>query len=447
MKKEPLDSPTIYDLIVIGGGPAGMMAAGRAAEKAREERRELKVLLLEKNSGLGKKLLITGGGRCNVTNAEFDDRELLAKFKDNSKFLFSPFSQHSVRQSLAFFNSRGMETKVEAEKRVFPVTDKAEIVWQVMVDYLKRNNVTVRSDAAVVGFVKDQAGIITGVKLKNALPLPDRQTGDGRQGEMIHSRAFVLATGGKSHPETGSTGEGFQWLRDLGHTVIEPSAALVPIEVKDSWVKQLSGVSLPRAKITLFQNGVKQSAGGRKNAGKVLFTHFGLSGPAILNMSSEIGELLKYGEVLLSLDLMSTHDYATLNDALQKLFKKESNKKFKNAITKLIPKAFLPIILERSNIHPDTFCHSVTREARLNLVKLLKDLHITPTKLLGTDKAIITSGGVALEEVDWRTMRSKLVPNLYLVGDVLNIDRPSGGYSLQLCWTTGWVAGSSAANG
>jgi len=428
------DAPTLYpsviwDLIVIGGGPAGMMAAGRAAEKAREERREMKVLLLEKNSGLGKKLLITGGGRCNVTNAEFDDRELLAKFKDNSKFLFSPFSQHSVRQSLAFFNSRGMETKVEAEKRVFPVTDKAETVWQVMVDYLKRNNVTVRSDAAVVSFVKDQAGIMTGVKLKS--------------GETIQGRAFVLATGGKSHPETGSTGEGFKWLRDLGHTVIEPSAALVPIEVKDSWVKQLSGVSLPRAKITLFQNGVKQAAGRRNNVGKILFTHFGLSGPAILNMSSEIGELLKYGEVLLSLDLMPAHDYATLNAALQKLFKKESNKKFKNAITELIPKAFLPIILERSNIHPDTFCHSVTREARLDLVKLLKDLHITPTKLLGTDKAIITSGGVALEEVDWRTMRSKLVPNLYLVGDVLNIDRPSGGYSLQLCWTTGWVAGSS----
>jgi predicted Rossmann fold flavoprotein len=427
------ETPDLWDIIVVGGGPAGMMAAGRAAERAREQGHVLRILLLEKNDTLGKKLLITGGGRCNVTNAEFDDRVLLAKFKDSSKFLFSAFAQHNVRKTLAFFNTRGMATKIEAEKRVFPVTDKAQSVWDVMVSYLTATSkdgqpsmVTIGSDSPVTGFVQTKPGIIDGVKVG---------------GETILGKTFIIATGGKSHPETGSTGEAFGWLAKAGHTIVEPAAALVPITVSDSWVKSLSGISLPTAKLTLFQNGVKQGV----KKGKILFTHFGLSGPAILNMSAEIGELLQYGEVILSLDLLPEHDYATLNDALQRLFAVESNKKFKNAILKLIPAAFVPVVIERSGIDPDTACNSVTREKRLGLIKLLKDLHIRPTGLLGTDKAIITSGGVALEEVDFRTMQSRRVSNLYLVGDVLNIDRPSGGYSLQLCWTSGWVAGSSAA--
>ncbi len=437
MKGAPKQIPEAWDLIVIGGGPAGMMAAGRAAERAREQGREMKILLLEKNEGLGKKLLITGGGRCNVTNAEFDDRALLARFKDGGKFLFSAFAQHSVRDTLAFFDARGMGTKVEAEKRVFPVTDKAQSVWDAMVGYLAAASrvgtpgmITVRSDSPVAGFVQTAPGAIDAVRLAASAG-----------GGIIRGKAFVLATGGRSHPETGSTGEGFAWLAKAGHTIIEPTAALVPIAVSDAWVKALSGVSLKDAKLSLFQNGEKQGV----KKGKVLFTHFGLSGPAILNMSAEIGELLEYGEVALSLDLLPGHDYATLNDALQRLFADESNKKFKNAIGKLIPPAFVPVIVERSKIDPDIACNSVTREKRLGLIKVLKDLHIRPTGLLGEDKAIITSGGVALEEVDFRTMQSRRVQNLYLVGDILNIDRPSGGYSLQLCWTTGWVAGTAAA--
>jgi hypothetical protein len=448
---------TIYDLAVIGGGPAGMMAAGRAAERG------LKVILLEKNADLGKKLLISGGGRCNLTNAEFDNRALLAKFKDSDKFLFSAFSQHSVKETLEFFHSHGLKTKVEEGQRVFPTTDKAESVWKVLLEQMNdtthggSNPVTVKSNAEVVGFemvarpfgesssspqtpqggigekLSPQAGgisqIINAVRLLN--------------GEIIRAHSFILATGGKSHPETGSTGDGFKWLTKLGHTISPPMAALVPITVSDQWVKNLSGVSLKNAKITLFQNG--QKVGGKTGVkkGKVLFTHFGLSGPAILNMSTEVNELLKYGEVVMSLDLLPTYDYATLNEALQELFAAESNKKFKNAITAIIPAAFVPVTLEKSGIEADMFCHSVTREQRLALIKLFKDLQIHPTGLLGADKAIITSGGVALEEVDFRTMQSRLIPNLYLVGDILNIDRPSGGYSLQLCWTTGWVAGNN----
>jgi predicted flavoprotein YhiN len=296
-------------------------------------------------------------------------------------------------------------------------------------------------------------------------------------GEKISAKSFILATGGKSHPETGSTGDGFGWLAKLGHTITPPMAALVPIIVSDPWVKQLSGVSLKNAKITLLLNGSKvtdkfdltdlsktssisndiandnksktklRGIGKGVKRGKVLFTHFGLSGPAILNMSSEVNELLKYGEVIISIDLLPEHDHSTLNEALQKLFTEQSNKKFKNAITTIIPSAFVPVILEKSGIEDDTFCHSVTREERLALIKIFKGLEIHPTGLLGADKAIITSGGVALPEVDFRTMQSRLILNLYLVGDILNIDRPSGGYSLQLCWTTGWVAGNSVSAG
>lgn len=420
MKKSA--GPTIlaetYDVAVIGGGPAGMMAAGRAAERG------LNVILIEKNDTLGKKLLITGGGRCNVTNAEFDDRTLLAKFKENDKFLFSAFSQFSVKESLDFFNSRGMETKVEAEKRVFPVSDSAQSVWDVLVEYMKKGNVTVLSNSAVLGFTEENHQI-TSVKIKG--------------GKTISAHSYILATGGKSRPETGSTGDGFEWLKQLGHTIVEPDVALVPVKVSDAWVKRISGLTLPEVKITLFQNETKQLM----KKGKILFTHFGVSGPTILNMSKDIRELLKYGEVIISVDIMPKHDYSTLNEALQDLFKKESNKKFKNSLGQMVPSSLVPVIVEKSKIDPDTFCHSVTREERLNLVKLLKDVRMQATGLLGVEKAIVTSGGVVLTEVDFKTMQSKVVPNLYLVGDILNIDRPSGGYSLQICWTSGYVAGNS----
>lgn len=424
----------IYDVAVIGGGPAGMMAAGRACERG------LRVILLEKNASLGKKLLITGGGRCNITNAEFDNRTLLAKFKGSDKFLFSTFSQYSVKETLEFFQSRGMKTKVEEGQRVFPLSDKAQSVWDVLIENMKdkvhggSNPVTIKENAEVAGFETDRDGTdskkkIVAVKLKN--------------GEVIYANSFILATGGKSHPETGSTGDGFDWLSKLGHKVVPPKAALVPITVSDQWVKDLSGISLVNAKITIFQNGVKVGGKRAVKKGKILFTHFGLSGPAILNMSSEVNDLLKYGEVIMSLDLLPAHDYATLNDTLQKLFTVQSNKKFKNVITEIVPSAFVNVLCDKASIDGNVFCHSVTREERLTLIKILKDLPIHPTGLLGADKAIITSGGVVLPEIDFKTMRSKIVPNLSLIGDVLDIDRPSGGYSLQLCWTTGWVAGNS----
>lgn len=409
-----------WDVAVIGGGPAGMMAAGRAAELG------AKVVLIEKNASLGKKLLITGGGRCNVTNAELDNRKFLAKFRDSGKFLASPFSQWSVQETLDFFHARNMPTKVEAEQRVFPLSNTAQSVWDALVGYIKQNNVTVISNAKVTALHAENEKIsmveISGKK-------------------SIRAKSFILATGGTSHPETGSTGDGYAWLRALGHSVSEASAALVPLALKDP-AKDAAGVSIRNAKITLFQNEVKQS----QNVGKILFTHIGISGPAILNMSREVGELLKYGEVIIEIDLLADMGPEKVNAALQEIFKVNSNKKIRNSLKGLIAPALISVVLEKSQIDGETACNSVTRTQRMQLIKALKQCRFEIKNLLGMEKAVITAGGVALTEVDFKTMRSTKYNNLYLVGDILNIDRPSGGYSLQLCWTTGFVAGSSAAS-
>lgn len=415
-----------YDVAVIGGGPAGMMAAGRAAECG------ARVVLLEKNASLGAKLLITGGGRSNVTNAEFDRNIFLGKFKDAAKFLFSPFAAFGVQDALDFFHTHGMPTKIEAEKRVFPASDSAQSVWDALVGYMREGEVTVLSGMEVTGLERAD-GKISGIRLKN--------------GDLVNARAYILATGGKSRPETGSTGDGFLWLREIGHTIIEPRPALVPFRVRELWVHALSGVSFPDVKLTVFQNGTQQE--NRRafppRRGKILFTHFGLSGPLVLNMSQDIGEFLQYGEVTVSLDLIPHKNIGELDAHVQALFVPNKNRRIKNSLEGFVPPLLVPALLSLAGIDPEKPVHSVSREERLALARSLKDLRMTVTGLLGEDKAIVTSGGVALEEVDFKNMRSRLYPNLYLVGDILDIDRPSGGYSLQLCWTTGSVAGIAAA--
>lgn len=413
------DVDTLWNVAVIGGGPAGMMAAGRAAEMGAS------VVLIEKNKSLGKKLLITGGGRCNVTNAELDNKKLLAKFKDSGKFLFSPFSQWSVRESLDFFHSRGMETKEEAEQRVFPLSNKARSVWDTLVSYIKGSNVTLISNASVIKLHADAVRIVSA---------------ELRGGKTIHAKSFIVATGGTSHPETGSTGDGYKWLRDLGHSVSEASAALVPLALKEP-VVDAAGVSVSNAKVTLYQNEVKQA----QAKGKILFTHVGLSGPCILNMSRDVAELLKYGEVIIEIDLLPEMGYEKVNTALQAALKDHINKKIRNALKGLVAPALISFVLKTASIDEETACNSVTRDARVRLMRTLKHLRFEVKGLLGMEKAIITAGGLALTEVDFKTMRSLKYSNLYVAGDILNIDRPSGGYSLQLCWTTGFVAGSAAA--
>lgn len=411
---------TIWDVVVIGGGPAGMMAAGRAAELGK------KVILLEKNTDLGKKLLITGGGRSNITNNKMNTRELLSKYKGSDQFLFSAFSQFDVKETLEFFNSRGMPTKEENEGRIFPLSNTAQSVYDVLYEHMKKGGVVIRKSSIVAGIGHAKDGSYINIKTKS--------------GNEVYGKTCIVATGGTSRPETGSSGEGFMWLKKLGHTILESDAALVPVALTNDWVKKVSGLSLQDIKLTVFQNDQKQEA----YKGKVLFTHFGISGPTVLNMSKDIGGLLKYGSVTIMLDLFPAKDHGKLKTELQNILVEESNKKLKNVLSQLIPASLVTIILQLAKIDGDTFNHSVSSEDRVSLVKHMKEIPLMVKGLLGKDKAVVSSGGVALTEVDFKTMESRIVPGLYLIGDVLNIDRPSGGYSLQLCWTTGFVAGTHA---
>ncbi len=318
-----------------------------------------------------------------------------------------------------------MPTKVEANKRVFPESDSAESVWEVLNTYIEEGNVTV-IPGIKVSTIAYADGRISYVELVN------------QQRVLAHS--YIFATGGKSRPETGSTGDGFDWLRALGHEVKEPYASLVPLTLKDSWAKALAGVSLPAIALTMLQNGKKYG----KRSGGMVFTHQGISGPAVLNLSNDVGELLKYGPVSLALDLLPDVALDALDVLLRTSFSEDSNKKVRNVLSQRIPSALADLVLEKTGLNGDIPCHAVTRAERIALGHTVKGIELNVRGLRGVEKAIVTSGGVALTEVDFRTMRSKFIENLYIVGDLLNIDRPSGGYSLQLCWTTGTVAGRSA---
>ncbi len=409
-----------YDVVVVGGGPAGMMAAGRAAAIG------ARVALLEKNEKLGKKLLITGGGRCNITNAEFDVRKLVAKYGLKGKALFGSFARFGVEDTLEFFHTRSLPTKVEAENRAFPVSNKAHDVWKVMTQYLKSGKVEIILNTPVTEILTDK-NTITGIQTKTGLYV---------------AKNYIMATGGKSRPETGSTGEGFDWMRALGHSVEESDPALVPVKITDEWVKKLPGVSFTNAKLTVFQDGKKQES----RTGKMLFTHFGISGPLVLNMSKGINELFKYAPVQLELDLYPDLDVAALDKKLLDALGEALNKQIKNNLGGIVPPKMIPTILEMARISADTEGNALIKEQRRSIVTLIKALPMEVAGFLGVEKAVVTSGGVSLKEIDFKTMRSKLFSNLYLAGDILNFDRPSGGYSLQICWTTGYLAGENSAS-
>jgi hypothetical protein len=419
-KNLPEDRPlSHFDIAVIGGGPAGMMAAGRAAELG------AKVILIEKNETLGKKLLITGKGRCNFTHNEFDTRKFAEKFGRNGRFLYSAMALFGAREVIDFFASRGVKAKVEQGDRIFPEEGNVRDILNILVKYLTEGKVHILLNSEVNGFKQEKG------KISQAL----------LRGRQICAGKFIICAGGKSYPQTGSTGDGYRWAEQLGHTVIPPVPALNPVKTSEKWVKELQGLSLKNVSLKLFQNGKKQD----ERFGEMLFTHFGVSGPIVMDMSKNIGALLKDGPVKLILDLKPALDFKKLDKRIQRDFGKFKGRMFKNSLKGLLPLSMIPVIIKLSGIDPEKKVDHLTREERNKLVHLLKELELTPTGLLGFKWSVVTSGGVALKEVNPNTMGSKKVENLYFAGEILDLDGPSGGYNLQVCWSTGYLAGQSAA--
>ncbi len=405
-----------YSLAVIGGGPAGMMAAGHAAENG------AKVILLEKNESLGVKLQITGKGRCNITNAEEDLKKIIAVYGKNGRFLYSALNKFSNKDVVDFFEKRGIKTKVERGNRIFPVSNNSKTVIDCLKKYLLDNGVLIKFNRPVEKVVTDGKKI-TKVILKN--------------GDKVEAENFVIATGGKSYPGTGSTGDAYKWLKQIGHTIVEPKPVLTPVIVKEKIVKKLEGLSLKNVEVSLF-NGKKICS----HFGEALFTANGLSGPIILNLSKTISEIDEKNLKLI-IDFKPALDFPTLDKRIQKDFEEQNKKQFKNSLDKLLPKKLIPVIIELSGIDENKKVNEVTKEERKKLIKLLKEFELTVDGLIGFEKAIVTQGGVNLKEVDPKTLKSKLIDNLYFAGEVLDINGPTGGYNLQIAWSTGYAVGEN----
>ena len=409
-----------YDIAVIGGGPAGMMAAGKAGESGG------RVVLIEKNAGLGKKLLITGKGRCNLTHLETNNKLFSMAFGKQGDFLLSGLSVFDILKTMKFFESKGLKLKQERDKRIFPQNDKSQSVLKILEKYLKEQKVEILKNAEV-DKIETKDNKIQKIILENK--------------RQIKAKNYILATGGKSYPLTGSTGSGYKWAQKMGHKIIKPEPALTPLRIKEKWIKQVQGLSLKNVSIDILFNGKLQKG----LFGEALFTHFGISGPIILSMSKKIGELIKKGDVKLILDLKPALDSAKLNKRIQRDFAKYRNRMLRNALDDLLPQKLIPIIIQLSKISQNKKASSVTKKERSDLAKIIKGIKITVIGLAGFEKAIITTGGIDLKEIDGKTMKSKIIDNLYFAGEIINLDGPSGGYNLQLCWTTGYLAGQSAA--
>tara|TARA_B100000745_G_scaffold264490_1_gene189217 strand:+ start:14164 stop:15417 length:1254 start_codon:yes stop_codon:yes gene_type:complete len=405
-----------FDVIVIGGGASGMMCASIAASGGK------KVLLLEKNKELGKKLGITGGGRCNITNAEFDVKKFLSNFPQAGKFLHSPFSKFSVSDTFSYFKERGLPLVTEARNRVFPKSQKAADVVTVLKGDLGKNNVTVYTQAHVLS-ISQKNNTVVGVEMKD--------------GTSYKAKCVVLAAGGMAAPETGSNGDGFHMLEKLGHTVFKPNPSIVPLKTDVQWVHRLSGTSCSFMELKFIQEGKVRL----KKKGKLLFTHFGISGPLVLNSSYEVSELLHAGPVHASVNLFPDTNEGDLDRRIVKLFDRNKNKKLRNVLPELIQKSLAHAVIHLVGSKlGEISVHSITRDERKKLVRTMQSLGFEITGTMGFDRAVIVDGGIDLTEVDFTNMTSRLYKNLYLLGDILNINRPSGGFSLQLCWTTAYVA-------
>ncbi len=403
-----------YDGIVIGGGPAGMFAAITAARQGK------KVLLLERNDRLGKKLLITGKGRCNVTN-DCTQQEVLQNTPRNGRFLYSAMTAFPPEKTKAFFEDLGCALKTERGSRVFPVTDKAQSILDCLQKELRRLHVTVKT--ARVRHILTEDGHVTGVET---------------QDEKLFADWVILATGGASYPTTGSTGDGYAMAAELGHTIIPAEGSLVPLETAGTDCQEMQGLSLRNVGVKLL------NAKGKvlyKDFGELLFTHFGISGPTVLSASCH----LKGEGCRLVIDLKPALEETKLDDRLLRDLDMYQNRTMENALTDLLPRSMIPVVLRRLDIDPNLQANSLTKQKRRELVQLLKAFCVEITGKRPVSEAIITSGGVKVSEIDPKTMASKKVPGLYFAGEIIDCDAYTGGFNLQIAWATAYAAGMAVS--
>ena len=406
------------NVIVVGGGAAGMMAAVFAARNGQN------VQLLEKNEKLGKKLFITGKGRCNITNAA-DIEDLFTAVISNPKFLYSGFYSFTNQQVIDFFEELGVKTKVERGERVFPVSDHSSDVIAAFSRELKLLGVSVSLHTEVKELLCEQDKVC-GVLLTN--------------GKKMKADAVIVATGGISYPSTGSTGDGYRFAREAGHKVTELLPSLVPMEVRQWYAKELQGLSLRNIEIRITDGKKKLY----EEFGEMLFTHYGVTGPVILSASSVVGKTLRKKELTLHIDLKPALSEEQLDKRILREFDANHNKQYKNSIDSLFPAKLKPVMIELSEIEPEKKVNEITKEERQRLVHLIKDFTMTLTGLRGYNEAIITKGGVSVKEIDPGTMESKIIKGLYFAGEVLDLDAVTGGYNLQIAWSTGYLAGINA---
>ena len=414
-----MEAKNNFDVLVVGGGPAGIMAAITSADFG------LNVAILEKNKNLARKLLLTGGGRCNITNATFDNKKLAEKYGKEGFFLLPAFKCLDVKNTIDFFEQNGLKTKTEGSK-VYCQTDRAGDVVSLLEKILKDKKISVFYNSNV-GSIEKEGKEISKVIL--------------RDGKEITAQSYILATGGKSYTATGSTGQGYMFAESLGHKIKTPRPGLVPIKIREDWVKSLQGISTNSAQFNLLCDNKKKLV----IKGEVIFTHFGLSGPAILNASSQIEDLSQKGKITINLDLFPDKDIKELEGDIIELFSKNANKNIKNCLSELLPRKLISVILDLSKIDSSKKVNAITKAERKNIVEQFKKSKMNFDGTLGFENAMITSGGVLLKEIEAKTMQSKIIKNLFFAGEIINLHGPSGGYNLQMCWSTGCLAGQSAA--
>lgn len=404
-------------IVVIGGGPAGMMAAGTAGSRG------LDVTLIEKNEKLGKKLFLTGKGRCNITN-NTDPEGLISNVPVNGKFLYSAFYTFPSESLIELLNSLGLKTKVERGNRVFPVSDKSSDVIKTLEKYLNINNVKIIRGE--VEHIKTENGSAAEVILKNGTKIP--------------CTSVVIATGGISYPQTGSTGDGYKMAARLGHTITKLRPSLVPLETEEDWAAKAQGLSLKNISVTILD---KQGKRIYQDFGEMVFTHYGVSGPVILSASSYMTDMSQ-GAYKIIIDLKPALTEEQLDLRIQRDFQKYSRKIFSNGLDELLPQKLIPIIIDLSGIPGDKPINQISKQERHCLVDLLKNLKLTVKSFRPVEEAIITSGGVSVNEIDPGTMESKLVKGLFFAGEVIDVNAYTGGFNLQIAFSTGYLAGLNA---